>query len=273
MRPYTTEEQAIDVFNWLMSGYFWQLPVIVEAFVLDPPRVTVKPAIMSRYFNGNEIIWKEHISIPDCPILLSRAGNFTMTLPIKQGDRGILLILDSNITEFLKTGKLSKTGNEIIQDSPRKHNLADGVYIPGWLLKVDNFKDYSLDSLVLRTNDNKTKIEIRDKDINVTGDQNVTINAGNNVIVNAGSNATIKAGANVTLQAPNVSISGTFTITSGSTGTINSSSSLTVNAPQVILGSKTQIDGRDFLSHTHKYVRAMSAEALVTATVDTVGVT
>jgi len=207
------------------------IPGIIQSFDADKQTVSVKAAIKERMsFHGEPF---ENIEIPELlevPILLPRAGNFILTMPIASGDECLLVFADNCYDSWWESGKISS------QLDNRRHDLSDAFAIIGVWSQPKKIKDYSTDSTRLRNLDNSVYVEVEDTNINIIATETVTVNA-NKVDITA---KTINA------TGDSINITGGNITASGDQVKIEGAASVNVDA-----NSNTTIEGRNFLSHQH----------------------
>lgn len=206
-------------------------PAIIKSFDSVKQTVTAKIAIREKVsFHGKPF---EDIDIPvllDVPIYMPRAGNFILTMPVTIGDECLVIFSDTCMDSWWESGAV---GNQM---DLRRHDLSDGFAFLGVWSQPKVISDYSTDSTFLRNLNNDSYIEIRDSDINIKTPTKITIEAGSEVEVKAPT-VNVKA-TTTTIDSPTTEIKG---------GTVTITGSSMVN----ITGGNAQIDGKDFLQHTH----------------------
>ncbi len=224
-------------------------PGIITKFDADKQTVSVQLAIRERMsFQGKPF---EDFDIPelrDVPIYMPRAGNFVLTMPVTVGDECLVIFADMCIDSWYQSG-----GSKNTQMDNRRHDLSDGFALLGVWSQPKVIGSYSTDSTFLRNLDNDSYIEIRDDDINIKTPNKIYVEAGAEVEVKA---PTVKVNAtNVEVNASDVQVNSPTVAVTG--GTITLTGSSTVN----IAGGNAQIDGKDFLLHTHTNVQGGSGNS------------
>lgn len=211
-------------------------PGVVTAFDSAKQTVSVQLAIRERMsFQGKPF---EDFDIPelrDVPIYMPRAGNFVLTMPVTVGDECLVIFADMCIDSWYQSG-----GSKNTQMDNRRHDLSDGFAIIGPWSQPKVISSYSTDSTFLRNLNDDSYIEIRDSDVNIKTPNKITIEAGSEVEVKAPT-VNVKA-TTTTIDSPTTEIKG---------GNITINGSAMVN----ITGGNAQIDGKDFLQHTHTNVQ------------------
>jgi hypothetical protein len=141
------------------------IPGIVQTFNSIEQTVTVQPAIREQIIK--EDLSKEWVDLPlllDVPIVIPRAGGYSMTLPVSPGDECLVIFLDLCIDAWWSYGGVQN------QLDKRRHDLSDGVAILGLWSQPNVIANYSTDSCQLRNDNGETYIELRDNDINLVAD-------------------------------------------------------------------------------------------------------
>lgn len=102
------------------------LPCRVIAFNGDrnKPRVTVQPMVEILTTSKQRV---GRAQVPSVPVLVSGAGGFLLSFPIKPGDFGYIKANDRDISLVMQSGKDSAP------NTLRLHSFADAVFIPSAL--------------------------------------------------------------------------------------------------------------------------------------------
>lgn len=201
------------------------IPGIIQAFDASTQLVTVKPAIREMLsFNGKPF---EHISLPDLmmvPIILPRAGDFIVTMPVTIGDECLVIFGDMCYDTWWEN---SQVGNQI---DLRRHDLSDGFAILGPWSKPRVISNYSTDSVQIRNEDKSSYVEIKNNTINIITTSEVNVEA-----------------ETVNVEAEEVNVTAeTAEVTA---------TSVNIDGSAVTIGSATTIDDKLFLTHTHTGVQ------------------
>ena len=157
-----------------MAGLRVCLPGIIQSFDPVKQTVVVQCAIQ-------ETVKKNGVMTPttiplllDVPIVLPRAGGFTLTLPIAQGDECLVFFADLNINSWWQSG-----GVQPRMDG-RRHDFSDAFAIPGPWSQPRVLSSYATDSVQLRRDDGSAQVEISaaqigmiwgNAHVNITSDQ------------------------------------------------------------------------------------------------------
>jgi len=182
--------------NWAESEQWRQIVrqamtearVAIPAFVtedLDPvtQTVTVQIAIQEQVRTKTGPQWWDVPPIIKVPIVIPRGGGFSITIPIKKGDEGLLIFCDACIDFWWANGQNnapkaanadsasgSQTQNEI-----RRHWVHDCGFLPGMYSQPNVLTDYATDSLQIRSDDGNTVIEVTATEVNVTAPDTVHV--------------------------------------------------------------------------------------------------
>lgn len=159
---------------------------------LDPvtQTVTVQVAIQERVRTNKGPAWTDLPIIIKVPVVLPRGGGFSLTLPLKKGDEGLLVFCDTcfdfwwhngQTNSPVASGKTAPSGTQR-QNEVRRHYIHDCGFIPGMCSQPNNLSAYSTTSMQLRSDDGTTVIDVAAGSVTVTGAQ---------VIVNASTSATV----------------------------------------------------------------------------------
>lgn len=145
-------------------------PGIIESFDLETQTATVRLAINERLVaSDNE---RSHAEIPpllDVPIALPRAGGYALTMPIKIGDECLVIFADMCIDAWFANGGVQN------QTERRRHDLSDGICIPGIWSQPSKIANYSGDSCQLRTDSGDSYIELKGGTVNIVAKDSINL--------------------------------------------------------------------------------------------------
>jgi hypothetical protein len=144
------------------------IPGIIQNFNPETQTATVQPAIQEQ-INGESVSLP---LLPDVPVQFPRAGGFCMTFPVKQGDECLVVFNDMCIDSWWQSGGV-QTQLEL-----RRHDLSDAVAILGITSVPNAVKDYSIDSMQIRSDDGVTIIDLKDGNITLKA-QSFNIDSAN----------------------------------------------------------------------------------------------
>lgn len=148
------------------------IPGIIQSFDAKTQTCTVQPCIREKVIGSDySTSWKDLPLLLDVPIVIPRAGNFILTLPIKQGDECLIIFSDMCIDGWLSLGEIQN------QLEKRRHDLSDCFAILGTYSQPNVIPNYSTDSAQLRNLAGTQYIEVKDSEINIVG--NLKINGEN----------------------------------------------------------------------------------------------
>ncbi|MBY6798099.1 hypothetical protein HYH85_17965 [Clostridium botulinum] len=136
-------------------------PGIIQSFDPESQTVTVQLALREHIYNGYDKQWIKLPLLLDVPIIIPRAGNYVLTMPIKKDDECLVIFADMCIDAWYSYGGIQN------QIEKRRHDLSDGFAILGAWSQPNKIEDYSTDSCQLRTIDGTTAIDIKPGEINM----------------------------------------------------------------------------------------------------------
>lgn len=103
------------------------VPGVIVEYDADRNVAQVKPSVAQSFFSRDGE--REYVELPEMlgvPIVFPRFGPYTLTFPVKKGDRVLLLFLDEGIAEW------HKGGDEVARPlAPWRHSACWPVAIPG----------------------------------------------------------------------------------------------------------------------------------------------
>lgn len=178
-------------------------PAIVQAF--DPVKqvVTVQIAVseLVQFQGGPQ--WIPINPIYNVPIILPRAGGFALTLPIEEGDEGILIFCDACIDLWWANGGVQPPeGAPLVQPQfeRRRHDLTDCGFYPGMWSQPNVLQNYSTESAQLRSDDGTVIIDVAEEGVTITAPT---------LVVNCSGEVSIDSETNISLTAPTIDLNGT----------------------------------------------------------------
>lgn len=145
-------------------------PGIIQSFDSNEQTVIVQLALREQIsdYKYNKH-WTDIPLLLDVPIVVPRAGGYSLTMPIKHGDECLVIFGDMCIDSWWELGGVQN------QLENRRHDLSDGFAILGVWSQPRVLQNYSTDSCQLRNESGTSCIELKDNEININS-QKVNIN-------------------------------------------------------------------------------------------------
>ncbi|MTC94047.1 baseplate protein [Providencia stuartii] len=100
----------------------------------------------------------------DVPVRFYRGGGFCVTVPVREGDEGLVIFAERCIDGWYVSGKQSQPLDH------RFHDLSDAFFLPQGSSQPNKIPNYSSDSLSLQTDDGSTFIRMQSGKIMIKGD-------------------------------------------------------------------------------------------------------
>jgi len=175
-RPEMVLDKALKNLSWEMRT---AMPGIIQAFDSTKQTVTVQVAIREKISINGSLSWETIPLLVDVPIVLPKAGNFVLTMPIKKGDECLVIFQDCCYDAWWQS---SGTQNQI---DLRRHDLSDGIAILSVWSQPNVISNYSTEKAELRTLDGSTTVSLADDTITLKG-TNVVIDSDNVTISGKG---------------------------------------------------------------------------------------
>lgn len=210
------------------------MPGIIKGFNADAGTVEVQISIREDILVDGE---KKAVEIPlllDVPIIMPRAGNFVLTMPVTIGDECLVMFADCCMDYWWQNGGVQNQGDK------RRHDLSDGFAILAPWSQPKKISGYSTSSAKLRSLDGATYVEVQDDTINVIAPVKVKVQA-----------AAIEVLGNTTVTGETVSVTGTSSVIANGGAVTISGASLSLAA-----GGAAQVDGKNFIHHVHSGVQS-----------------
>ena len=156
------------------------MPGIIKSFDEQKQTATVQPAVTENIKIGNKPPEPKELPIlQDVPVHYLRAGKFSITIPVKEGDECLVVFGDSCIDGWWQSGGVQD------QMETRRHDLSDAFAIVGTSSVPKALKEYSTDSIRIRNEDNDTFIDLKEELITVESKQDINVKAEGNIDIKA----------------------------------------------------------------------------------------
>jgi hypothetical protein len=148
-------EQWRQLLTQLVRDLRVAIPGIVKSFDATAQTVTVQPAIREMI---NQNLVATPVDLPlliNVPIMLPRAGGYTLTMPVQEGDECLVIFADMCYDAWWQSG-----GQENNQVDRRRHDLSDGFALLGPWSQPRVLTGYATNKVQLRSDDGVTSIEL-----------------------------------------------------------------------------------------------------------------
>lgn len=112
-----------------VAGVNVALPATVVSYdaVTQTATIRVVPCFRRKDpSQGGAVVCYSPPDVPGVPVAFPGAGDWSITWPLAAGDSGVLLVCDRSTDEWRSEG-----GTRTEPQDPRRHNLTDGVFLPG----------------------------------------------------------------------------------------------------------------------------------------------
>jgi len=134
------------------------LPAIVLKYDSAKNTVDVQPAIQ-QVMKDNTFL--DLPKVFEVPVITLGGNGLSIRIPLKQGDTGIIICADSDISLFVQ--ELANTQPQTL----RKHDLADCFFIPSTFNKVGTSNANAID---IQDSEGNVKFQITSSGITIKGD-------------------------------------------------------------------------------------------------------
>lgn len=150
-------------------------PGIITSFNPSAQTATVQLAIREKInINGNET-WTDVPELLDVPVKFPRAGGYSITFPVKNGDECWVSFGDNCYDAFWQSGGIQN------QVEKRRHDLSDATCYPTSISQPNALSGFSTGAIQIRNDAGTAYIEILGSTINIHN-SNVNISGGNTTI-------------------------------------------------------------------------------------------
>lgn len=150
-----TRRQLSDALRVLKESIFDELrvaiPAEVESYTPSLASADVIPSIKRFYRDGTE---QDMPKIASVPVVWPRTSTALFALPLKRGDRGLLIFSDRSLDRW------STTGQNSAPEDRRKHALSDAMFVPGlYPFSTPNTLQDNADDVILKYNLSEVRIK------------------------------------------------------------------------------------------------------------------
>lgn len=141
---------------------------LTEDLDVSSQTVTVQIAIQERVRTNAGPAWTDLPIIIKVPIVLPRGGGYSLTMPLKKGDEGLLIFCDTCFDFWWANGqssspvaanKTAPSGTQR-QNEVRRHYIHDCGFIPGMWSQPNVLTAYSGTSTQLRSDDGSSIVDV-----------------------------------------------------------------------------------------------------------------
>jgi len=182
---------------------------------MDPvtQTVTVQLALQERVRTATGLEWWDVPPIVFVPIMVPRGGGYSVTLPLKKGDEGMLIFCDACIDNWWAQGQTNsppaqntgQSSGSQRQNELRRHYVHDCGFYPGMWSQKRLLSDYSTSSLQIRSDDGATVIDVSEAGVTITA-PSLTANVSGDIDVTVGGDIDIVATGDITAVAADISL-------------------------------------------------------------------
>ena len=130
------------------------VPAEVLKYDLKKQCVDVQPLIKKVYDDGEAL---ETAKVFNVPVAFPRAGEAYLALPIKKGDKVLLIVADRSLDKW------KSTGGNVDPEDKRKHDLSDAVAIPGCYPFKEAAQINNANDLILRNKNSEIRMKSNGK--------------------------------------------------------------------------------------------------------------
>lgn len=224
--------------------------------VSTPPlRVSCQPLTMLKRTLGKDVSYIALPELVDVPVMLpyAQSTGLMLTLPIAEGDVGMLLVPDSAIDNVMSTPEVAAPpiyGNPAFC-TPRSRELEDAVFIPGLVTSYFDIEQYNLTHIELRDKGRKNYISLGPDGITLTDGTAVMKISGGKITSNAPAGIDNTTSGHISNVAAGLMKIQSTNFNTGADGALGEST--ITGSLRSTQGTFTDKDGKILGSHTHNY--------------------
>lgn len=156
------------------------IPAFLVEDIGDDQTVTVQIAIQERVRpSKGKAQWHDIDPVIKVPVVMPRGGGYSVTLPLKKGDEGLLVFCYTCFDNWFVHGQdnapladnVTTPSGSQRQFEVRRHEVQDCGFIPGMWSQPHVLPAFSTDSLQIRSDDGQTVIDVSNTNgITITSD-------------------------------------------------------------------------------------------------------
>lgn len=210
-------------------------PGIIKSFDSEKQTATVQLVIREKLVIEGNLESKKIPLLFDVPVFMPRAGDFVITMPIRENDECLVCFADTCIDDWFQRG-----GEDNEQLAGRRHDLSDAFALCGVWNQTRVIANYSTDSVVIRNETKQDYIELKNNEI--------IINSANTVNIKSTSEINIESQGNISIESDgmmNIKSDGNISIESQGTMDVKSDSTINVDGMVVnVDGSVINLGGQ-----------------------------
>ena len=236
-----------DLYDMLIHKIKFEIrccaPGIFKSFNSEKQTVTVQLVTKEKIVIDGNLESKKIPLLVDVPIFMPRAGDFVITMPIRENDECLVCFADTCIDDWFQRG-----GEENEQLSGRRHDLSDAFALCGVWNQTRVITNYSTDSVVIRNETNQDSIELKNGEININSFSTVNVNANSQINIDSSGIMNVKSTGVMDIESEslmNISSTGVMAISSDAIIDVDSKATLNLNSTGAVnvTGSTVTVTG------------------------------
>lgn len=157
-----TQPELLDVLNTLKENIFANFHShkigIIQKFNAENQTAEIQLVDKIKSPTG-QIITRS--LLVDCPVVVLRGGNASITFPIEKNDHCLVLFNDTDIDNWFSSGNVQEV------NTSRKHDLNDGIALVGISHLGNVLEDYSIEAVEIKKGNSKISAKEGGGEINV----------------------------------------------------------------------------------------------------------
>ncbi len=213
----------------------------------NPETQTAKVQLLIKRIFKNDII-RDLPQLINVVVWQLKAGDFTITFPIKPGNECLVLFSERSLDSWFKTGQAKAPTNT------RMHSLSDAICLVGMSSEPNVITEYDPDNLQIRNAEKDQVFTLfANKDVNITTGT-VTFD-----MLNENEEVKVTAPSKVTIDSPESEFTGNVTIAGTTTMQSNASVDGNIDITGVSSASDHNSGGISGKTHTHPINSGSSA--------------
>lgn len=124
----------------------------IVSFDATSQSASVQVSVLKQIVEGDQYKQVPYPVLADCPVMFLGGGPASLRFPVAKGDPCLVLFNDRDLDNWFTTG------NKVMPNSGRAHDLSDGLVIVGFRNKAGLLKNFSTDNAELVLGDFKLSI-------------------------------------------------------------------------------------------------------------------
>lgn len=159
------------------------MPGRIVSYDYKTQKASVQPTISRKYKDGRI---EAYGSIDNVPVVFTRSGGASLTMPVKENDPVLLIFADRSIDSYMASGGVQT------QDDVRQHSLTDAIALVGLYPFATDSQAENNEDVLLDFDGNKMRMK-PNGNTEIVCEKSITLKCGSSSITMTPNHIVIKA--------------------------------------------------------------------------------